>query len=76
MISAHRVGRKLFPQGTMMAFKGRVNSQTFEADIIEFDVRLTADKKLIILHDETFDEVTESEISGNQGLQVEYHACV
>ena len=60
MIAAHRGGRSLFPQGTMMAFEGCVNSQTFEADIIEFDVQLTADDKLIILHDETLDEVTNA----------------
>lgn len=60
MIAAHRGGRSLFPQGTMMAFEGCVNSQTFEVDIIEFDVRLTADEKLIILHDETLDEVTNA----------------
>lgn len=60
MIAAHRGGRSLFPQGTMMAFEGCVNSQTFETDIIEFDVRLTADDKLIILHDETLDEVTNA----------------
>ncbi len=60
MIAAHRGGRSLFPQGTMMAFEGCVNSQTFETDIIEFDVRLTADEKLIILHDETLDEVTNA----------------
>lgn len=60
MVAAHRGGRSLFPQGTMMAFEGCVNSQTFEADIIEFDVRLTADEKLIILHDETLDEVTDA----------------
>ena len=60
MIAAHRGGRSLFPQGTMMAFEGCVNSQTFEADIIEFDVQLAADEKLIILHDETLDEVTNA----------------
>ncbi len=60
MIAAHRGGRSLFPQGTMMAFEGCVNSQTFETDIIEFDVRMTADEKLIILHDETLDEVTNA----------------
>lgn len=60
MIAAHRGGRSLFPQGTMMAFEGCVNSETFEADIIEFDVRLTADEKLIILHDDILDEVTDA----------------
>ncbi len=60
MISAHRAGRRLFPQGTMMAFEGCVNSETFETDIFEFDLRLTADDKLIILHDETLDEITDA----------------
>ncbi len=60
MIAAHRGGRSLFPQGTMMAFEGCVNSRTFEADIIEFDVQLTSDEKLIILHDETLDEITNA----------------
>ena len=60
MVSAHRAGRRLFPQGTMMAFEGCVNSETFNTDIFEFDVRLTADEKLIILHDDTLDEVTNA----------------
>ena len=33
MVSAHRAGRRLFPQGTMMAFEGCVNSSEFETDI-------------------------------------------
>lgn len=32
MVSAHRAGRKLFPQGTMMAFEGCVNSERFGTD--------------------------------------------
>ena len=35
MISAHRAGRRLFPQGTMMAFEGCVNAEDFETDIFE-----------------------------------------
>ena len=60
MVSAHRAGRRLFPQGTMMAFEGCINSETFETDIFEFDVRLTKDEKLIILHDDTLDEVSNA----------------
>lgn len=59
-IAAHRAGRRLFPQGTMMAFEGCVNAENFDPDIIEFDVRLTADDKLIVLHDDTLDEVTDA----------------
>lgn len=60
MVSAHRAGKNLFPQGTMMAFEGCVNSEVFETDIFEFDVRITADEKLIILHDDTLDELTDA----------------
>ena len=60
MVLAHRAGRRLFPQGTMMAFEGCVNSESFETDIFEFDVRLTADEKLIIVHDDTLDEVSNA----------------
>lgn len=60
MILAHRAGRRLFPQGTMMAFEGCVNSETFKTDFFEFDVRLTADDQLIILHDETLDEISNA----------------
>ncbi len=60
MVSAHRAGKKLFPQGTMMAFEGCVNSDEFDPDIFEFDVRITKDEKLIILHDDTLDELTDA----------------
>lgn len=60
MVSAHRAGKKLFPQGTMMAFEGCINSETFETDIFEFDLHLTADNKLIVLHDDTLDEVSNA----------------
>ena len=60
MILAHRAGRRLFPQGTMMAFEGCINSETFKTDFFEFDVRVTKDEKLIILHDDTLDEVSNA----------------
>lgn len=60
MVAAHRAGRRLFPQGTMMAFEGCVNSESFETDIFEFDVRLTKDEKLVIVHDDTLDEVSNA----------------
>lgn len=59
-VLAHRAGKKLFPQGTMMAFEGCVNSEAFETDFFEFDVQLTKDEELIILHDDTFDEVSNA----------------
>ena len=59
-VLAHRAGKKLFPQGTMMAFEGCINAENFKTDFFEFDVQLTKDEELIILHDETFDEVSNA----------------
>lgn len=67
-VLAHRAGKRLFPQGTLMAFEGCVNSEDFRTDFFEFDVQLTKDEKLIILHDDTFDEVSNSvEHFGKEG---------
>ena len=60
MVSAHRAGKSLFPQGTMMAFEGCVGTEDFETDIFEFDIRITADEKLIILHDDTLDDLSNA----------------
>ena len=67
-VLAHRAGKRLFPQGTMMAFEGCVNAEDFDTDFFEFDVKLTKDEKLIILHDDTFDEVSNAvEYFGKEG---------
>lgn len=60
MVSAHRAGRRLFPQGTMMAFEGCLNSESFRTDILEFDLHITADDKLIVLHDDILDDVSNA----------------
>ena len=60
MVSAHRAGRNLFPQGTMMAFEGCINSEDFQTDIFEFDIHITADDQLIIFHDTTLDDITNA----------------
>ena len=57
---AHRGASHYCPENTMMAFEGCVNSESFKTDIFEFDVRITADEKLIILHDDTLDEITDA----------------
>ena len=59
MVAAHRSGGGIFPENTMMAFKGCVGSDEFKTDIFEFDLHITKDDKLIILHDETLDRTTD-----------------
>lgn len=60
LVSAHRSGAGIFPENTMMAFEGCINSDTFKTDVFEFDLHITADDELIILHDNTLDRTTNA----------------
>ena len=67
-VSAHRSGGGIFPENTMMAFEGCINSDTFRTDIFEFDLHITKDEELIILHDSTLDRTTDAEeVFGKEG---------
>ena len=59
MVSAHRSGGGIAPENTLMAFRNVVESD-FEVDIFEFDLALTADDELILLHDETLDRTSDA----------------
>ncbi len=61
MTSAHRSGAGIFPENTMMAFEGCINSDEFRTDIFEFDLHITKDNQLILLHDSTLDRTTNAE---------------
>ena len=52
---AHRGFSALFPENTMLAFEEALKAG---CDGIEFDVHLTADKQIAIIHDETIDRTT------------------
>lgn len=54
---AHRGGAGLAPENTMAAFRQAVES--WDADILEMDVRLTADGRVVVIHDETVDRTTD-----------------
>jgi len=60
-ISAHRSGAGIAPQNTMMAFEVCVNSKEFSVDIFEFDVQITKDGELVLLHDLTYDATSNAE---------------
>jgi glycerophosphoryl diester phosphodiesterase len=55
LVIAHRGGSACAPENTMIAF-----TKTVQAGIkwVEFDVRLTADEKLIVFHDKTLNRTT------------------
>ena len=72
LVSAHRSGAGIFPENTMMAFEGCINSDTFKTDIFEFDLHITGDEELIILHDNTLDRTTDAvEYFGKEDIRPE-----
>ncbi len=60
-ISAHRSGAGIAPQNTMMAFeKVLEESEKYGVNTYEFDVQVTKDGKLIIMHNLTYDETSNA----------------
>lgn len=60
MVSAHRSGAGIYPENTLMAFESCVAEQNFKTDIFEFDLHLTKDNVLVLLHDENFDRTSNA----------------
>ena len=60
LVSAHRSGGGIMPENTMLAFESCMNSKDFNTDIFEFDLHITKDNKLILLHDDTLDRTTNA----------------
>lgn len=54
---AHRGGAKLAPENTLAAFESAVSS--WGADMLEMDVRLTADGEVVVIHDDSVDRTTD-----------------
>jgi glycerophosphoryl diester phosphodiesterase len=48
-IIAHRGASAYFPENTLPSFEGAI---AMGADMVEFDVQLTADKEVVVFHDE------------------------
>ena len=59
-ISAHRSGGGIAPEESMMAFKNCIENPDFNIDVFEFDLHITKDDVLILLHDDTLDRTTDS----------------
>ena len=57
LLVAHRGGAKLAPENTRPAFRRAV--EAWRADILEMDVRLSADDEVVVIHDATVDRTTE-----------------
>lgn len=61
LVSAHRSGAGIMPEETMMAFKNCVESKDFHTDIFEFDLHITKDDVLVLLHDDTLERTSDCE---------------
>lgn len=60
-ISAHRSGAGLAPQNTLMAFENIIElGDASGVDTLEFDVQITSDGELILLHDLTYDATSNA----------------
>jgi glycerophosphoryl diester phosphodiesterase len=55
LVVAHRGGSALRPESTLAAFE---NAAALGVDVLEMDVRATADGKIVVIHDATVDRTT------------------
>ncbi len=61
LISAHRTGRGVAPENTMMAIKKCIESDNGNTDMLEMDVEMTKDGVLVLYHSLYLDEKTDAE---------------
>jgi glycerophosphoryl diester phosphodiesterase len=57
LVIAHRGGGGIAPENTLSAFERSVN---WGVDVLELDIRSTADGELVVIHDATVDRTTDS----------------
>lgn len=65
-IGAHRAGAGIAPENTPMAFDICLDNDKFNVQELEFDLHMTKDEKLIILHDPTLDRTTDAKEKYNK----------
>ncbi|MBQ7837477.1 MAG: hypothetical protein IJ395_02540 [Clostridia bacterium] len=71
-IAAHRSGAGLAPQNTLMAFENIIEqNDTLGVDTLEFDVQITKDGELVLLHNLTYDDTSNAvEAFGKKNVYV------
>lgn len=60
-ISGHRSGGGIAPEETLMAFKNCAENDSFSINVFEFDLHITKDNQLVLLHDDTLDRTSDCE---------------
>lgn len=58
VVAAHRGFKAAYPENTLLAFK---EAMELGVDMIEFDLRLTRDNELVVIHDASVDRTTDGE---------------
>jgi glycerophosphoryl diester phosphodiesterase len=58
LLAAHRGGSLLWPENSLLAFR---NALALGADFIEFDVHLSRDGEVMVIHDPTLDRTTNGQ---------------
>lgn len=71
-ISGHRSGGGIEPEETMRAFKNCAENDAFDIDVFEFDLHMTKDNVLVLLHDDTLDRTSDcAEVFGEEDVRPE-----
>lgn len=61
LVTAHRFGGGIAPENTMCAFENIISSRDyFDVGCFEFDLQLTRDGQLVLLHDATLDRTSNA----------------
>src|SRR5207245_9649550 len=58
LLAAHRGGALLWPENSLLAFR---NAVALGADFIEFDVHLSRDGEVMVIHDPTLERTTSGQ---------------
>ena len=69
-LSAHRAGGDIEPEETMRAFKNCMEAP-YKVDVVEFDLHLTKDGVLVLMHDDEVDRTSDGpQVFGKNGVKV------
>ncbi len=69
-LSAHRAGGDIEPEETLKAFKNCMEA-SYKVDVVEFDLHLTKDNELVLLHDDEVDRTSDGEtVFGKKNVKV------
>jgi len=69
-LSAHRAGGDLAPEETKSAFRLCMEATDYKVDVLEFDLHLTKDNHLVLLHDHELGRTSNGEALFFKGVKV------